>query len=346
MRDRPQLLLILLGVLGAVLAALSLVMGAVGVSWGELFPILGRGLGLGEGSTDVAEIVVWDLRMPRLVLAILAGAALAVSGALLQGLFRNPLADPGLLGISSGGAVGAVVFILFGAQVFGASALWETTGMMISAAIGSAVAAAAVFVMAFSGNRVSVVLLLLAGIAVNAFAGALLGIASFISTEDQLRSFVFWSLGSLATGTWEKLAILGVIVGLLLVTSFRLARPLNAYALGERQAHLLGFSTARINVVIVVLVAVLVGAITALCGIIGFIGLAVPHLVRLMIGPDHRWLIPGSALAGACLLAGADLLGRTLIAPTEIPVGTITALVGAPLFVSLIFSQRRHLATQ
>jgi iron complex transport system permease protein len=324
----------------ALLAAfvLSVGKGAVAISPGQVAAILLDRLGLG---TDVAygpqqAAVLWNIRLPRAVLAMLVGGALAASGATLQGIFRNPLTDPGLIGVASGAALGAVASIVLGIGFLGVATL------PVAAFAGGLAATLCVYLMARRGGRTEVVTLLLTGIALNAIAGAATGFLIFIATDAQLRSVVFWSLGSLGGATWRNLSVAGpiIVAGLLILP--RWGRDLNLLTLGEREARHLGVETERVRLILIVLTALLTGAAVAVCGTIGFVGLVVPHLIRLIAGPDHRVLIPASALGGALLVTLADLAARTVAAPVEVPLGVITALSGGPFFLWLLYRTRRE----
>jgi len=292
---------------------------------------------IGVDATIIARerAVLVAIRAPRVLGAILIGASLAVSGATLQGLFRNPLADPALVGVSAGAAVATAAVIVLG----GAVVAWTRP---TAAFFGSLAATALVYALATRDRRTDVGTLLLAGIAVNALAGAGNGMFTFLADDAQLRDITFWTLGSLGGLTWRALAVSGpvMIVGILVLP--RLARELNALLLGEREAAHIGTNVQLVKVVSVALVAAGVGASVSVSGIIGFVGLVAPHLVRLAIGPDYRTLLPGSAVLGAILLLLADLVARTVVAPAELPIGIVTALVGAPFFIWLLLRNRRR----
>jgi iron complex transport system permease protein len=329
-------LALLAGLLLAVnLAAFGL--GAMPVGWRELLALPGNPLGLDADVSEQALAVLLQIRLPRIVLALLAGAGLAVSGAALQALFRNPLADPGLLGISSGAALGAGLMIV--AAPAGFAAGLRGLAVPLAAFAGALAATAAVLLLAGRQARWAPSATLLAGIAVNALAGAGIGLLSYLADDAALRNFTFWTLGSLASATWPVLlpvALLAVpALGLLL----KRAAALNVLLLGEAEAGHLGLDVRRLKAQVIALAALAVGALTALTGIIGFLGLVAPHLVRLCIGPDHRALLPGAALAGALLLGAADLGARTLAAPAELPIGLLTALIGGPFFLWLLRRQ-------
>jgi len=285
--------------------------------------------------------VLLSIRLPRAVLTVLTGAALGMAGAVLQGLFRNPLADPGLIGISSGAALAAaLVIVLGGLPPFGAFGAILPYLLPLAAFGGSLAATVLVYRLARIGSRTDVGTLLLGGVALNAIAGAGLGFLIFASTDQQLRDLNFWLLGSLAGAAWRDLLL---VIPLILVPLFwlpRLARPLNAILIGEAEAGHLGYAIESVKRQAVILVALAVGAAVSLTGIIGFVGLVVPHILRLLAGADHRMLLPASALLGAVLLLVADLLARTLVLPAELPIGVITSAVGGPFFFWLLLRRK------
>ncbi|AMK75228.1 heme ABC transporter permease [Methylomonas methanica] len=287
------------------------------------------------------QAVLLAIRAPRLVLGLLVGGALAICGAAMQGLFRNPLADPALIGISSGAALAAVAIIVLQHSLFSVLSLWLGHYLLPLAAIAGGFAASwLVYRLADGGDRLDISSLLLAGIAINALAGSATGLLIYLADDDQLRTLTFWSMGSLNGAGWDSVALGAPFLLLSLVSLPLLADALNALLLGEAEAGHLGFPVERIKTAIVALVALGVGTSVALTGVIGFVGLVVPHLLRLMVGPDHRWLLPGSALLGALLLICADYLARTLAAPAEIPIGIVTGILGSPFFVWLLFRQK------
>ena len=285
---------------------------------------------------DYQRVVVTDLRLPRLVLSILVGALLAQCGAVMQGLFRNPLADPGIIGVSSGAAVGAIIAIAL------LPATLMPLGIPASAFLGGLLTTLLVYSLSHSKQGTSVLVLLLAGIAISAFAGATIGFISYFANDDKLRQLSLWQMGSLSGAGQVNLWIGTIIIWTLAITFQKQASALNALVLGECEARYLGISVETLKYRLIVLAAVGVGISVAYAGIIGFIGLVVPHLGRLLTGPDHRSLIPLSALCGALLLLIADLLARTLVQPAELPVGLVTALLGAPFFLALLIQQRRQ----
>lgn len=294
------------------------------------------GLSLDVAVSPQQDAVFWNIRLPRIVLAALVGAALALAGAVLQGVFRNPLADPSLVGVSSGAALGAVLAIVLGLSTLGLATL------PVAAFLGGMLAMLAVYGFARQDGRTEVVTLILAGIAINAIAGATTGIFFFLADDVQLRTIVFWTLGSLGGATWRSVWAVLPFIALGLVLLPRWGRQLNLLVLGEREARHLGVETERLRFVIVGLAALITGAAVAVAGIIGFVGLIVPHIIRLIAGPDHRLLLPASALAGATLLLLADLAARTLALPRELPLGVVTALAGGPFFLWLLHRTRRE----
>ncbi|MGC5397718.1 FecCD family ABC transporter permease [Streptomyces sp. DT20] len=320
-------------------ALLSAGLGAYSIPLGDVLASVQHRIGLGGHALDrVGESVLWNVRLPRVVLALLVGASLGCAGALMQGVFGNPLAEPGVIGISAGaavGAVGAVASIALGLSFFGN---WTIT---VCAFVAGLLTVLLVYALSRSGGRTEVVTLILTGIAVNAFAGALIGLFIFFADNAQISQITFWQLGSLAQATWPKvLAVLPCAVLGLVVAPFY-ARKLDLLALGERPARHLGVDVERLRVVLVLVVALLTAAAVAVAGIISFVGLLVPHLLRMANGPGHRFLVPGSALGGALVLVAGDLAARTVADPAELPLGVLTALIGSPFFFWLLRRTRR-----
>ncbi|MEU2465935.1 iron ABC transporter permease [Streptomyces sp. NPDC012486] len=316
---------------------LSAGLGAYDIPLGDVLSSLQHRVGLGGQALDrVAESVLWNVRLPRVALALLVGSSLGCAGALMQGVFGNPLAEPGVIGISSGAAVGAVASIALGLTFFGN---WTIT---VCAFVSGLATVLLVYVLSRSGGRTEVVTLILTGIAVNAFAGALIGLFIFFADNAQITQITFWQLGSLSQATWPKvLAVLPCAALGLLVAPFH-ARKLDLLALGERPARHLGVDVERLRIVLVLVVALLTAAAVAVAGIISFVGLLVPHLLRMANGPGHRFLVPGSALGGALVLVAGDLAARTVADPAELPLGVLTALFGSPFFFWLLRRTRRR----
>ncbi|MDK0519159.1 iron chelate uptake ABC transporter family permease subunit [Streptomyces sp. ML-6] len=335
---RPRTLVLTAALLAALAVAclLSAGLGAYHIPLGDVLASVQHRIGLGGAALDrVGESVLWNVRLPRVVLALLVGASLGCAGALMQGVFGNPLAEPGVIGISSGAAVGAVGSIALGLTFLGN---WTIT---VCAFVAGLATVLLVYALSRSGGRTEVVTLILTGIAVNAFAGALIGLFVFFADNAQVSQITFWQLGSLAQATWPKvLAVLPCAVLGLLVAPFH-ARKLDLLALGERPARHLGVDVERLRIVLVLVVALLTAAAVAVAGIISFVGLLVPHLLRMANGPGHRFLLPGSALGGALVLVVGDLAARTVAAPAELPLGVLTAFFGSPFFFWLLRRTRR-----
>jgi iron complex transport system permease protein len=332
---------VLLGVCS--LAAVGI--GMVQISPGQVLAIMAKqgGLTLPWPFGTQHEAVLLAIRLPRVALGGCIGAGLAVAGAAMQGLFRNPLADPGLVGVSSGAALAAVLVIVLSATVLRGLAygLGPFT-LPLAAFVGGLVTTLVVYHLSRVASRTVVATMLLAGIAVNALAGAGTGVLTFAATDAELRNITFWSLGSLGGATWTTVGAAVPCIVPAVVLLIRRAMVLNVFLLGESEASHLGVHVERVKRLVILLVALVVGAAVAVSGIIGFVGLVVPHVLRLAVGPDHRYVLPGSALLGASLLLGADLVARTLVAPAELPLGMVTAAIGAPFFLWLLLRQRRQ----
>jgi len=341
-RGRASLVLALLVLLLVVVAATSLMVGPSGLATGEVLAMLGdaaRGRFDAIGTTN--HIILFEIRAPRTLLGALTGAALAMAGAMLQGLFRNPLADPGLVGVSSGAALGAVLVIVLGsallAPITGALSLGA---LPIAAFCGGFATTLLLYAIATRRGRTSVGTMLLAGIAIGALTGAVTSYLVFRSDDLQLRELTFWTMGSVGGATWIKIAVAAPpILAVLALTPF-IARGLDALVLGESEARHLGIDTERLKTVIIFAVALAVGAAVAFAGVIGFVGIIVPHVLRLAIGPEHRTLLPASAVLGAALLIAADMFCRVVVAPAELPIGIATAILGAPFFLSILLRKR------
>lgn len=317
-----------LALLTLLILALLLGVGAVPIPpWRVLGAVLGPGIGA-DGA------IVWGLRLPRTLLAALAGAALGLSGAVMQGLFRNPLADPGLLGVSAGGAFGAVTMIVLLLPLVPPAL--RPHAVAAAAFVGALLVTALALLLALRERRMGVAGLLLAGIVLNAFAGAATSAMIYAADDMQLRDVTFWTMGSAAAATWPVLGATLLTSLPLLLAAPLLARGLDALILGEREAASLGIRVEWLKWGAVGLVALAVGGAVAATGLIGFVGMVAPHLVRLAGGAGHRWVLPASALMGALLLAAADGLARTAVAPAELPIGLVTALLGAPVFLFLL----------
>jgi iron complex transport system permease protein len=341
--DRTDLGRLAIWVLGGLLiiaALVSLLTGASDASLPRLVSAL-----LGGGPLDAAaardQLVFFDIRLPRVLLGIFIGAGLAVSGVVMQGLFRNPLADPGLVGVSSGASLGAVLIIVLGgtllAPVFAITGIYT---LQFASFFGGLLTTIILYKVATSSGQTQIATMLLAGIAIGALAGAVMGIMIYIASDAQLRDFTFWSMGSLAGANWQKVLASGPIILIAVFGCLFLAPGLNALTLGEATAAHLGIPVERLKKIAIVAVAAATGAAVAVSGGIGFIGIVVPHLLRLVIGPDHKYLLPASALLGGAFLLFADAIARTIVAPAELPIGIVTATVGGPFFLWILLSRR------
>jgi iron complex transport system permease protein len=326
----------ILVILLPVVALLSMTVGTVSISWFDALRAV-----VGSSSTSQIDTILFDIRLPRILLAIFVGAVLASTGAVMQGLFRNPLADPSLIGVSSGASVGASLMIVTAGGFIQGGALVGLSLVSIGAFVGGFTATLLVYRLATSGMGTSVTTMLLAGIAIGALAGALNSLLSYFSDNDMLRQISLWQMGNLSGASWLKVTIMGAVAVLLMGLFPRDSRALNALLLGESEARHLGINVQRVKRRLIVLTALGVGVSVAVAGLVGFVGLIMPHIIRLMIGPDHRWLIPASGLAGATLLVVADSLARVVVIPAELPTGILTAILGAPFFVALLLQQRK-----
>lgn len=317
------------------IAAVSL--GALTIPPMHILAAVGERFGLGDTIEPFERAALFSIRLPRLVLGLGVGAALGMSGAALQALFRNPLADPGLLGVSSGAACGAVGWIVLGTSM----PFWLQGPLTLPlVAFAAALAATAlVYAIAVANARTDAATLLLAGIAVNALAGAVLGFLTYLGTDAQLRSLTFWMLGGLSGVTWDQIALVLPVMAAATVGIALFAHIFDILALGETAAGHLGIEIESIRRVTILLAALAVGASVALTGAIGFVGLAAPHLVRLVGGPRHAYVLPAAALMGALITVAADIVARTAVIPAELPIGIVTSALGAPFFIWLL---RRH----
>ena len=330
--------------LSLILVAVLVVTGIASLGWGASGTSLTRALGdlaMGRELTVQDRVVLLDIRLPRMLMAMLVGASLAVSGAIMQGLFRNPLADPGLVGVSSGASLGAIAAIVLGSALPPALADRLGWGLVpLAAFFGGWATTLLLYRVATRRGRTSVATMLLAGIALAAIFSAISGLIILGASDRELRDLTFWGLGSLAGANWPKLAAAAPVMLLALAFTPRLARGLNALALGEAAAGHVGIRVQRVKNGAILTVAAATGAAVAVSGGIGFVGIVVPHLLRLASGPDHRWLLANAALLGAAMLLLADMASRTLIAPAEVPIGILTAMLGGPFFLWILLRNR------
>lgn len=338
----------MLGGLAAGLVAVAIVslgIGAVPLRVERVAEVLwmGREAARGDPMLMRDAVIVLDIRLPRMFVGLLVGAALATAGALLQGLFRNPLADPALVGVSSGSALAAAAVIVLGHRFAVGPGPLPFAFLPIASFVGALAATFLLYAIATRRGRTSVATMLLAGVALAALAGSGTGFLAFLSDDRQLRDLSFWTLGSIGGATWTKLWTIAPLIGVSLAVAVFLARALNALILGEAEAFHLGIPVERVKRMTILAVALGVGAAVATAGLIGFVGLVVPHVIRLVVGPDHRLLLPASALLGAGLLLAADMAARVVVAPAELPIGIVTALIGAPYFLWLLLRQNTSL---
>lgn len=333
-------------VVGLALAALliagvlsSTLLGQLAVAPSDVIGSLLRAAGIPNDwapDDSIVESALWIVRFPRIVIAIVVGAALATAGAVMQAIFGNPLAEPGVVGVSSGAALGAATAIVLGLTALGDYAI------AVFAFGGGLLATLLVYFVSRANGRTEVVTLLLTGIAVNAFAGAGLAFALFAANTASREQIIFWQLGSLNGALWSEVLVVFVVAVVGVAVAIFLGRRYDLLSLGERNARHLGLDVERLRLVSIVVVALLTGVAVAFVGIIAFVGLVVPHVIRMLLGPQHRSLIVFSAAGGAVLMLAADLLARTIVPGAELPIGMLTSLVGGPFFFFLLWRQRRR----
>lgn len=337
LRTRSVITLAGLSLVVVTMLVLNTGMGAVTIPPATVVSLLAERVGLevGAEAIGVQESVLWSIRLPRIVLGLLAAGALAAAGVGLQAVFRNPLAESQVVGTSWGAAVGAAAALAAGTQAFG------TFAPAAAASVTALLVTILAYRIARRGPRVEVVTLVLAGVAINAIAAAAVGLIVNVAERGQMRSFSFWSLGTLGGATWEtvSMTLVFVLPGVALL-ALR-SRQLNVLLLGDDEARQSGVDVRQLRVEVVSAAALLTGASVAAAGVIGFVGLLAPHTVRMIVGPDNRTLLPGAMLAGAVLLLAADLVSRTAVAPAEIPLGALTSLAGGPFFLWLLHRTRR-----
>ena len=344
-RRRGGAVLIGCAVLSALGVIAGVVLGPLAIGVGDLFAVIAKQFGLGEASgvSPVKIGVIENIRIPRALLAFAVGAALGTAGAAMQGFFRNPLADPGLIGVSAGGALAAVAMIVLGGGVLAPlTAMLGFFAMPLVAFVGAFGAVLFIYRISSLDGRVIVATMLLAGVAANALAFSGIGYLTFLADDAQLRDLTFWTLGSLGGATWERVAPAIVLMIVAVFGLLALTRAMNCLLLGEADAASLGVDVEKVKRRAALFTALGVGAATAVCGIVNFVGLVVPHVVRLMTGPDHRYVLPGSALLGGALVLFSDLIARLSVAPAELPLGVVTAALGAPFFFWLLLRDKHR----
>ncbi len=344
LRRRRVTVLVCLGLILAAVVVAAVALGAVSVPLGtsariilSRIPLLNR---LVEADwTPTQETIILSVRLPRVLLALLVGMGLALAGVVFQGIFRNPMAEPSYLGSSQGAALGATL-----AFFFGIDAGWGgLSAVPLFAFAGALLAVFLVYLIARAGRQVSIPSLLLVGIALSSFLASIVSLLMVVS-EDRMHNIFFWLMGGLGTGNWDMVLAITPFILVGSAVSIFYARDLNLLLLGEDRASQLGLEVERFKWIMIAVSSLVVGAAVSVSGIIGFVGLMTPHIVRLLTGPDHRYLIPGSLIGGGLFLVLADTLARTVIAPNELPVGIVTAFFGAPFFIYLLKRSRNALA--
>ncbi|EMX0313403.1 iron ABC transporter permease [Vibrio parahaemolyticus] len=322
----------------AFIAIASITVGPMNISFTDSL----RGLiGAHSELAPHIQLVINEIRLPRTILCMFIGAILAICGVVMQGLFRNPLAEPGIIGVSAGAALGgAFAIVVFAEFSQNHPQLMNLAALPLFAFLGGALTTVLVYWLGTNKFGTSVTIMLLAGVAISALSGAAIGFLNFSADDQMLRDLTLWSMGSLAGANWAGIGLASVTLVVLLFWFHKKAMSLNALLLGESEARHLGVPVQKLKRRLILLSAVGVGVTVSICGAIGFIGLVIPHLGRMLAGPDHRTLLPISALLGALLLTCADMIARVLLAPAELPVGIVTALIGAPFFIYLLFQQR------
>ena len=326
----------------AILLAVSLFSLTIGATATSLIDFLLVVFGQATANSSL-PFIIFEIRLPRLLLAILVGMSLAVSGAALQGLFRNPLADPGLIGVSSGSALGAITIIVLGESFLqNYVVFWGYFAVPIAAFLGGLAITWLVYLIASKRGSTDVSLMLLTGIALGTLAAAVTGMLTFFAADDALRTLSFWMLGSIAVANWQSVTIVLVPTLISIIVLPKYATALNAALMGEAVAFQIGHNIKVLKRIVIILVAFAVGAAVSVSGIIGFVGLIAPHLVRMLVGPDNRFVIIGSALIGAILLVIADMIARSIVAPAELPVGIPMSLIGGAFFIWLLLNRKKH----
>lgn len=341
---RHVLVLTSLGIALAITTLFSLTVGAVSIPMQEVSILLAQKLGLFTSiEVDATyEVVLNSIRLPRILMTLLIGGALGVSGAALQGLFRNPLVEPSLIGVSGGAASAVVLVIVFGSSLALPASGWiHDSFISLVAFVGGLSVTFLVLKLSSQQGKTNIAVLVLIGVAVNALAGAIIGLAIFYADDNQLRTFTFWTLGDLGGATWEKLSIAGPLLLLSSLVLIFFSHNLNALSLGETEAFHVGVDTERTKKYIIFFSAMAVGISVSLSGMIGFVGLVVPHVIRVSLYSDNKLVLPCSVIGGALLLLIADIIGRTVVSPSELPIGVVTALIGAPFFIALLINAKQ-----
>jgi len=333
-RDMDRITLVVLVAVLVLTTAASIRFGAIDFSAHDMVTAVSHTLS-GSGDLTLNQRIFMQLRVPRALLCLFVGACLGVGGTLMQGLFRNPIVEPGLVGTSSGAAFGAALFYVFGALLKVSLGAWT---LPFAACAGGVLSTCLVFGLAQTRNegRSSIMLLLLSGLAINALFMSGVGFLSYIARDPQARSIIYWNLGTLSGADWNSVVVVGSATTLGTAAALLCAKPLNTLMLGEDEAAALGVNVGRLKWIVLAINVLMVAIATAFTGVISFVGLIVPHILRILRGPDNRFLIAGSALLGGTLLSLADLIARMCLRPAELPIGIVTSVVGVPVFLSLL----------
>lgn len=336
--NNPSLALPLLFILLCFISLYSLSFGAINVSTEEIV----NALFLNNGHFQTL-LIINEVRLPRLLLGVLVGMSLGMSGAVLQALFRNPLADPALIGISSGAALGAITVIVLGGTFLNE---WEAFlgyfALPLSAFIGGVIVTSVIYIVATKSGQTDVGLMLLSGIAINAVVGSAVGLLTYFATDTELRDLTFWTMGSVASASWKDLSIISIPILLTIIILPIFAKSLNAFLMGEDVSRHIGFNVKLLKAMVIALTALAVGTSTSVSGIIGFVGLVAPHLVRFLLGSDNRYVILSSAFVGGILVVMADIFARILLSPAELPIGILMSAIGGPFFLYLLIKRRNR----
>ena len=338
MKNLKKSIILIFLILLVLSVTLNITIGAFNITFAQIFDTL-----LQPDENRIYYQVLADIRFPRVILGVLIGIAFGLSGALMQTLFKNPLADPSIIGVSAGASAGVVIFMMIGSfyPLLLNDGFFSYLSLPFSAFLGAIITIFAIYKLATIYNKVAVTVMLLAGIAINAMLGALVGLFTFVSTEEELKSFTFWTMGSLADADTKVILTMFPIVIVTYIFAISKKVELNLLLLGEDEARNSGVNSEKLKKLIILFVSLAIGASVAFCGIIGFIGLVVPHIARLLVGSNHRFYLPLSAILGAFILLWADSFARIIIAPAELPIGIITALLGAPFFLWLLIKNRQ-----
>lgn len=339
----PLMFMIGLVVTLVLVALISMSIGAARIPLGRLATAL-CSLGSRDAQPTRDQLILLSIRLPRVIMSSIVGSLLAAAGTVMQGLFRNPLADPGLVGVSAGAGLAVAAVIVVGDRVLPNAVMNSPFLLPIAAFSGALAMTVLLYRIATWQGRTSIATMLLAGLALGALASSGTGLLVFLANDQQLRDITFWLLGSLAGATWLKITAISPFLVLFLASSFFMGRALDLLSLGEAEAFYMGVAVERLKRFLIVLVAAAAGAAVSVSGVIGFVGIIVPHLLRLVIGPGHRLLLPASACCGAIIVLAADTLARTVAAPAELPIGIVTAIFGAPFFLFLLSKQRSLLS--